>query len=500
MVHQDRMGSRLQTGRLKKPITFSSLFSKLICVYISILIIIISIIFFSLVHAVQSYLIRDTFDLMHYQAEGIIKEFYSHLSHEDILNSKEGMMRTFLYITNTNKWRGTVIWIVDENGLGYKITPNGVFDSQLSSKMSDLLSTIFAHTYIEYQNYVIGDELTSLPCLCLGCPIKVDESTQYAMILCTPTENIVKAITGIQNLMLNLVSIIGSFAFIAIYLVSRQMTKPLKEMNIAAKHIAEGKFNERIQIKGNDEIAQLSVSLNAMAEALDKIEENRRSFIANISHDLRSPLTSIQGFTMAILDGTITPEHQERYLTIILKESQRMITMVNTILNLEQLQEQKIQMKFETFDITEVITLAALGLETKAKSKNVAVILNLDGAHRFVIGDVEYISRVIQNLLDNAFKFVKENGHIILQTKLKDSKLWVSVFNDGPPISEEKQKLIWERFYKEDASRGEDKKGIGLGLVIAKEVIRQHNEVIEVHSKEGEMVEFRFSMTLAPKG
>lgn len=499
MVHQNRLGRRLQTRKLKKPLMFSSLFSKLICVYIIILILILTIIFFTLIHAIQSYLIKDTFGLMQHQAESILEEFYYQQEYENVTLEKN-VIHIFLYIININKWRGTTTWIIDKNGVGYKISPNGISEYQPNTKIDSLLSDIFANSYIEYQNYIVEDDTTSFPSLCIGYPVTINDITQYAILICTPLENITKAIKSIQNLMLNIVSIIGSIAFILIYTVAKQMTKPLKEMNIAAKHIAEGKFNERIKINGNDEIAQLSVSLNAMAEALDKIEENRRSFIANISHDLRSPLTSIQGFTIAILDGTITPQHQERYLKIILKETQRMITMVNTILNLEQLQEQKISMKMQTFNINEVLKSIAVSLETRAKTKNLSILLNLDEENKMVVGDIEYISRVIQNLLDNAFKFVKENGHIILQTKVINQKLWVSVLNDGPPIPKEKQKLIWERFYKEDSSRGEDKKGIGLGLVIAKEIIRQHNETIEVHSNEGEIVEFRFSMTLASKG
>lgn len=498
MVHQNRLGRGIQTRKLKKPLMFSSLFSKLICVYICILTLILAIIFFTLTHAIQSYLIKDTFSLMQHQAKGILEEFYYQQEYENF-TLEENIIHIFLYIININKWRGTTTWIVDQNGLGYKVSPEGVFEYKSSSKMSNLLSDIFSKSYIEYNNYIIDDDSVSLPSLCIGYPVVINEATQYAILICTPMENILKAIKGIQNLMLNIVSIIGSISFILIYIVARQMTNPLKDMNIAAKHIAEGKFNERIKINGNDEIAQLSVSLNAMAEALDKIEENRRSFIANISHDLRSPLTSIQGFTMAILDGTITPDYQERYLNIILKETQRMITMVNTILNLEQLQEQKISMKHQIFNINEVLKSAAMSLETRAKNKNLSILLSLDEENNRVVGDIEYINRVIQNLLDNAFKFVKENGHIILQTKVIHQKLWISVLNDGPPIPKDKQKLIWERFYKEDSSRGEDKKGIGLGLVIAKEIIKQHNETIEVHSDEEGIVEFRFSMTLASK-
>lgn len=499
MVHQNRMGRRIQVRKIKKPLMFSSLFSRLIAIYISILIIILAIVFFSLAHVLQTYLIKDTFDLMRHQAEGILSEFRFQQNHNNE-TLEDNVTHLFWYIRNINKWRETTSWIVDSNGIGYKISSNGIFELKANAVLANQLREIFSNPYVEYTNYIVGNDPNNPPSLCIGYPIEVNGKAQFAVLICTPMESIVDTIKGMQNLMLNVVSIVGSIAFILIYVVSRQMINPLKEMNIAAKHIAEGKFNERINIVGNDEIAELSISLNAMAEALDKIEENRRNFIANISHDLRSPLTSIQGFTIAILDGTITPDNQERYLNIVLSETQRMITMVNTILNLEQIQGGKIILKKEVFNINEVLKSIAMSLETRAKNKNLSIITTLDEDNDEVIGDIEYISRVIQNLLDNAFKFVKENGHIILQTKVCKQKLWVSILNDGPPIPKEQQKLIWERFYKEDSSRGSDKKGIGLGLVIAKEIIRRHNEVIKVHSEEGEMVEFCFSMTLAPKG
>ena len=277
--------------------------------------------------------------------------------------------------------------------------------------------------------------------------------------------------------------------------MSKQMTKPLKQMNQIAKKIANGDFEKRVSIDGEDEISQLGSSLNYMAGELDKIEANRKSFIANVSHDMRSPLTSIQGFVTAILDGTIPPEKHEKYLRIVLNESQRMIKMTNDILELNKMEEGNLPLKKMEFDIHEMIRDLLDNFEQVTKEKEVKVNVILDKKDQMVFADPEKIARVVQNLLDNAFKFVNKQGTIEVETVAKQHKIWVYIRNSGPAIPEEEQKSIWERFYKADLSRGKDKKGMGIGLVIVKETMKQHNEELGIISKEGEMVTFYFTLS-----
>ncbi|MFQ9698335.1 MAG: sensor histidine kinase, partial [Zhenhengia sp.] len=228
---------------------------------------------------------------------------------------------------------------------------------------------------------------------------------------------------------------------------------------------------------------------------LDKIEANRKSFIANVSHDMRSPLTSIQGFVTAILDGTIPPEKHEKYLRIVLNESQRMIKMTNDILELNKMEEGNLPLKKMEFDIHEMIRDLLDNFEQVTKEKEVKVNVILDKKDQMVFADPEKIARVVQNLLDNAFKFVNKQGTIEVETVAKQHKIWVYIRNSGPAIPEEEQKSIWERFYKADLSRGKDKKGMGIGLVSVKETMKQHNEELGIISKEGEMVTFYFTLS-----
>lgn len=493
MEHQNRVGRRLQIREIKKNLRFHSLFSRLVNMYISILTIMLVVLFMTFTNSFHSYFIRYTQELMVNQAKSIDYEYknakIAQIDEEEVLEetlSRIEMMNSFLEATAC---------LVDRNGKAYEIGREIRPMSNPKKILEGYINEVFSGEILQME-----DDLSSAfdkSIISIGYPITLNGQVEYALFIHTPMSYILQNIDEVRNMILNVVGFVGSIAFIWIYILSKQMTQPLKGMSHVAKSIASGEFSKRIEVKGNDEIAQLGLSLNHMAEALEKFELNRRSFIANISHDLRSPLTSIQGFVTAILDGTIDSEYQERYLKIVLSESQRLITMTNTILELNQFQEGIKPINKVPLNINQMIEEAALTLEDRRKKKNVHVMIQLDERHAWILGDMDGVRRVIQNLLDNAFKFVCENGHIVIRTRLYQEKLWVSVLNDGPSISKEQQELIWERFYKGDDSRGQDKKGIGLGLVIVKEILKQHDEMINVFSEEGKMVEFRFSMTLA---
>lgn len=493
MEHKNSLGRRLQVRKIKSFFTFPSLFSRLVCVYISILIIMLIVLFVTFTNSFQSYFVKYTQEIMINQAKSISNEYDKAIRYTT--SKEEALEQIFKSVQIMNSYMQATTWIINTDENGYVITKDTVVPIKTVIPYETTVEEVLNGRVIGFENGF--KESFSTPVLTIGYPINLKGETQYALFIHAPMPYILQTIDEVRNLILNVVGFVGSIVFIWIYTIAKQMTRPLKEMNSVAKMISSGHFNERIEVRGNDEIAELGLSLNHMAEELDKIDENRRGFIANISHDLRSPLTSIQGFVTAILDGTIKPEYQEKYLKIVLNETQRLITMTNTILDLNHMQEAAKPLAKINFNINTMIEQAILSLESRSKSKNISIFKELDLQHEWVYGEVDSINRVLQNLLDNAFKFVGENGHIIVRTRLKKNKLWVSVLNNGPSIPEDQQKLIWERFYKADTSRGKDKKGLGLGLVIVKEIIKQHDEVIGVHSYEGEDVEFYFSMSVA---
>jgi signal transduction histidine kinase len=230
-----------------------------------------------------------------------------------------------------------------------------------------------------------------------------------------------------------------------------------------------------------------------MAESLEKIEENRRNFIANISHDLRSPMTSIRGFIEGIIDGTIPEEKKEHYLNIVLDESKRLITITNELLELNNMQQGKLEIKKEAFELNEAIRRKLIAYEKGITERKLEVTFSMFEEKSLVLSDQMMIERVLSNLIDNAVKFTPESGCIEIRTSEKGNSIVVEVSNTGVSIKAEELDRIWERFHKGDASRGLHKGGYGLGLAIVKEIISRLDENIWVTGGEG-IVKFGFTV------
>lgn len=282
------------------------------------------------------------------------------------------------------------------------------------------------------------------------------------------------------------------------YLTAKHVAWPLMRMNRAAKVIANGNFEERVEIERRDELGELAESFNQMAESLQAHERVQRDFIANISHDLRSPLTSMQGFLTAMLDGTVPPQKQEKYLKIVLEETKRLSRMTDGIVELSRAQSSTLLLEETDFDINDLIRINIDMLEPQLREKNVQIHGIYAAEQTMVHGDRDKISRVLQNLLSNAAKFSPENGIIEVETTFTEKKkILVSVKDEGPGINQDDQKYIFDRFFKSDTTRNKDKVGSGIGLAIAKEFILAHGENITVKSEEGKGATFVFSLKLA---
>mgnify|MGYP003032615532 CR=1 FL=1 len=282
------------------------------------------------------------------------------------------------------------------------------------------------------------------------------------------------------------------FSFLLIYFY--RVHKPLKEILKGALEFANGNLSYTIPVDSEDEMGYLSHSLNYMADKLNKNGEYQRKFIANVSHDFRSPLTSIKGYVNAILDGTIPYEMQERYLKIIAFESERLEKLTRSLLTLNELDMKKRMMHIQRFDINDTIKNTAATFEGICTSHQIRLELLLSGHELYVRADMEQIQQVLYNLLDNAIKFSNDNSSVQIETTVKGGKVFVSVKDYGTGIPKESLGKIWDRFYKIDASRGKDRKGTGLGLSIVKEIINAHNQNIDVISTEGVGTEFLFTL------
>lgn len=272
---------------------------------------------------------------------------------------------------------------------------------------------------------------------------------------------------------------------------------PLRKITYATEQYASGNMHYEFQVESEDEIGYLAASLNYMASEIARSEDDQKKFVANVSHDFRSPLTSIRGYIEAMLDGTIPPEMYNNYLNIVLNETERLTKLTNSLLVLNNLNTKGILLDKTDFDINHIIRNTAATFEGICQQRNISVELIFTSDQMYVSADMDKIQRVLYNLLDNAIKFSHHGSVITIETSEKKNKLFVSVKDTGIGIPKDDLKLIWDRFYKSDLSRGKDKKGTGLGLSIVKEIINAHGEHINVISTEGVGSEFIFSLPLS---
>lgn len=284
---------------------------------------------------------------------------------------------------------------------------------------------------------------------------------------------------------------------IIMFLLLVRIFGPLRRITLGAKEYASGNLGYRIQVTTDDELAYLASTLNYMSEELGKTGEFQRKFIANVSHDFRSPLTSIKGYIEAMLDGTIPIEMQDRYLRIVLNETERLNKLTREMLTLNNLDNKGFLLSITRFDINQMIKDTVATFEGTCTTRKIQLELLLTGETMYVKADVGRIQQVLYNLLDNAIKFSPADSSIEIETTVRHGKLYISVRDHGVGIPRDSLNKIWTRFYKIDASRGKDKRGTGLGLSIVKEIISAHNQKIDVISTEGAGTEFIFTLNIA---
>lgn len=287
-------------------------------------------------------------------------------------------------------------------------------------------------------------------------------------------------------------------AFVILFSFSLLIYRPIRKITSVADAYIDGDFSQKMNIHTHDELGHLAAVFDYMANELNTLEDDQRKFVSNVSHDFRSPLTSIKGYIEAILDGTIPYEMQDKYLNIILFETERLNKLTSSLLELNKFGSHgKTILYIKSFDINYIIRMTALAFEGICSEKHISIELILSGQTLFVTADMAKIQQVIYNLTDNAIKFSHPDSSITIETTEKNDKVFVSVKDSGIGIPNDSLKKIWERFYKTDVSRGKDKRGTGLGLSIVKEIIQAHDENINVISTEGVGTEFIFTLSLS---
>jgi len=329
----------------------------------------------------------------------------------------------------------------------------------------------------------------------VGVPIETMGQTVGIVLAVTGTRALTSMWRAFTGLFLMTAVTVLLLSFVVSAWISMRQSRPIREMAEATRRFADGNFDVRMHgYEDLGEIAELASAFNTMADSLQETERQRREFIANVSHELKTPMTTIAGYTDGILDGTIPPAEEKQYLHIISDESRRLSRLVRRMLDISQLQSR--ELRKTPFDVCESMRRVLISMEKKITDRGLDVDADIPDGSVTVLGDNDLITQVIYNLLENAAKFAREGSTLYLGLAVSNGKALVTVRNEGDTIPASEIPLLFERFHKSDKSRGQDKDGVGLGLYVVKTILEQHKEHIAVTSEDG-VTTFTFTVSLA---
>lgn len=428
---------------------------------------------------------RDRADALYKEAILISNSYAT-----DLYNSETTLESVWRQIDALGTFMNASIWIVNPSGL-IVLDSSSPIDIENSRTIPDFNPTITGNSF-----YTVGKFFSMFEedMISAFAPITSDYKVKGYVIIHYSMHELEKTAASLLNISYLTLVLLFVLSLIILLFFTELVYMPLRKITHATEQYAIGNFRYKFQIDSEDEIGYLGASLAYMASEISKSEDNQKRLVANISHDFRSPLTSMHGYLEAMLDGTIPPELHEKYLGVVLNETDRLTKLTNSLLTLNNLNTQGMILEKTSFDINQVIKNTAASFEGTCRSKLITIELSLTGKTMYVTADLVKIQQVLYNLVDNAIKFSHKNSSIKIETIEKSNKILVSVKDNGIGIPKDSIKLIWDRFYKTDLSRGKDKKGTGLGLSITKEIIHAHNENINVISTEGEGTEFIFTL------
>ncbi|MDE7283422.1 MAG: GHKL domain-containing protein [Lachnospiraceae bacterium] len=428
---------------------------------------------------------KDKADSLYREATLIANTYAS-----DLYNSETTLEAVKDQIDALSVYLNASIWIINPSG-------RMVLDSSTPMDVeNEVVIENFDPTITEGSYYTTGNFFNTFTedTLSVFAPITSDFKVRGYVVIHSPMSIIQASSDSMLNISYFMLIILFLLSLIILIFFTELVYLPLRKITEATEQYASGNMHYEFSVESVDEMGYLAAMLSYMAGEFARSEDDQKHFVANVSHDFRSPLTSIKGYLEAMLDGTIPPEMNEKYLTIVLNETERLTKLTNSLLTLNNLNTKGILLERTDFDINTTIRNVAASFEGTCKEKKIAIELVLTGEKMYVSADMGKIQQVLYNLLDNAIKFSHHDSVIKLETTEKHNKIFVSVKDSGIGIPKDNLKLIWDRFYKSDISRGKDKKGTGLGLAITKEIIRAHGEHINVISTEGVGSEFIFSL------
>ena len=441
---------------------------------------------------IMNHMTKEKADALYREAALLSTEYAEEYYHSKSASSLETV---YSHLSAISTYMNAKIWMINIDGKviiesGKKL----MVPTANTHTITDFDPTSFGTSY-----YLTGDFFGEFDeeMLSVISPINYNLKVRGYLVIHSDMSQIYNDKEAVLNYMYITLAALWGLSLAALLCVGYIIYYPMKKITTAASEYAIGNLSYQIDLDTDDEFGRLADAMNLMARELNEMETYERKFIANISHDFRSPLTSIKGYVEAMMDGTIPVEFQEKYFKIVLFETDRLKKLTEELLTLNSFGSKRGMLEITTFDINAVIKSTAAAFEGRCRDRKISIDLLFEEWHQPVKADMGKIQQVLYNLIDNAVKFSNDNSTIEVETTVRHEKVFVSVKDHGAGIPKESQKKIWERFYKTDSSRGKDKRGTGLGLAITKEIIQAHNEHINVVSTEGVGTQFSFSLPKA---
>ncbi len=410
----------------------------------------------------------------------------------DLYNNETSLDTVKKQIDDLDTFLNTSIWIINPSGrmILDSRSPLDLENEIAVENFDPAIAADSFYTVGKFFNYFTEEQLSVI------APIASDFVVKGYVALHYPMNSISASANSLLNISYLMLVVLFLLSLIILIFFTEMVYLPLRKITVATEQYAAGNMHYEFQVDSEDEVGYLAASLSYMASEIARAEDDQKKFVANVSHDFRSPLTSIKGYLEAMKDGTIPAETYEKYMDILINETERLIKLTNSLLILNNLNTRGMLLDKIDFDINQVIRNIASSFEGTCRKKTIAIELILTDDVK-VKGDVGKIQQVLYNLLDNAIKFSRSDSIIKIETTEKHNKIFISVKDSGVGIPKNELKFIFDRFFKSDSSRGRDKRGTGLGLAIVKEIIHSHGEHINVISTEGVGTEFIFSLPVS---
>ena len=327
-------------------------------------------------------------------------------------------------------------------------------------------------------------------CYTVSTPIMYHGSAVGAVFASTPLSGANVAVVQMLKILLVCSLLVLLLAFAVVYVISSQMTRPLRQMAQAAKQMENGVFVQIPSVRRRDEIGMLVEAFNRMSHSLSQLEDMRRSFISSVSHELKTPMTTISGFIDGMLDGTIKEEDYPKYMQIVSTETKRLSRLVNSMLQLSRLENDSVKLNYSSFNVSEQLLRIMLSFESKIEAKQIEIRGLEDTQKTMLYADCDLMYQVLYNLVENAIKFTPEQGYIYIKVSEDRGFVTVSIENSGEGLNSVELSRVFERFYKTDRSRSNDKTGMGFGLYIVKMIVGLHKGQINAESVVNEYTRF----------